>query len=104
MTRQLTNCRHGPVAACPISAYETLVLDYLALPEDSPGRKIIENRFGRSIVAKMVVAYQEEQAFKQWLANSSTPCPGCKVHIEKSLGCNHVRDECLNALLTIDFL
>ncbi|KAJ3870155.1 hypothetical protein EV359DRAFT_69515 [Lentinula novae-zelandiae] len=81
---------HGPVAACPISAYETLVLDYLALPEDSPGRKIIENRFGRSIVAKMVVAYQEEQAFKQWLANSSTPCPGCKVHIEKSLGCNHM--------------
>ncbi|KAF8832568.1 hypothetical protein HHX47_DHR1002011 [Lentinula edodes] len=84
---------HGPVAACPISAYETLVLDYLALPEESPGRKTIENRFGRSIVAKMVVAYQEEQAFKQWLANSSTPCPGCNVHIEKSLGCNHVRDQ-----------
>ncbi|KAJ3907848.1 RWD-domain-containing protein [Lentinula edodes] len=81
---------HGPVAACPISAYETLVLDYLALPEESPGRKTIENRFGRSIVAKMVVAYQEEQAFKQWLANSSTPCPGCNVHIEKSLGCNHM--------------
>ncbi|KAJ3750098.1 RWD-domain-containing protein [Lentinula detonsa] len=81
---------HGPVSACPISAYETCVLDYLALPEDSPGRRLIERRFGRSIVAKMIAAYQEEQAFKQWLADSSTPCPGCNVHIEKSLGCNHM--------------
>ncbi|KAJ4476743.1 hypothetical protein J3R30DRAFT_3488613 [Lentinula aciculospora] len=81
---------HGPLSACPISAYETLVLDYLALPEDSPGRKTIENRFGRSIVLKMIVTYQEEQAFSQWLADSSTRCPGCNVHIEKSVGCNHM--------------
>ncbi|KAF9073752.1 hypothetical protein BDP27DRAFT_1288622 [Rhodocollybia butyracea] len=81
---------HGPVSACPISAYETLVLDYLALPEDSPGRQTIEHRFGRNIVAKMIATYREEQAFKQWLQDSATPCPGCNVHIEKSLGCNHM--------------
>ncbi|KAJ3718283.1 hypothetical protein C8R42DRAFT_675575 [Lentinula raphanica] len=81
---------HGPVSPCPISSYETVVLDYLALPEHSPGRRAIETRYGRTIIAKMVGAYQEEQAFKQWLADSSTPCPGCNVHIEKSVGCNHM--------------
>ncbi|KIK71274.1 hypothetical protein GYMLUDRAFT_211354 [Collybiopsis luxurians FD-317 M1] len=81
---------HGPVSPCPISAYETLVLDYLALPEGSAARKIIEQRFGRTIVAKMVAAYHEEQAFKQWLADSAATCPGCNIHIEKSVGCNHM--------------
>ncbi|KAE9410815.1 hypothetical protein BT96DRAFT_961538 [Gymnopus androsaceus JB14] len=81
---------HGPVSACPISAYETLVLDYLALPAGSLGRTTIEQRFGRTVVAKMVDAYHEEQLFKQYLADSATPCPGCNIHIEKSLGCNHM--------------
>jgi E3 ubiquitin-protein ligase RNF14 len=81
---------HGPVSACPISAYETLVLDYLALPEGSPGRKTIEQRFGRAIVAKMIAAYNDEQLFKKYLTDSTTPCPGCAVPVEKSLGCNHM--------------
>ncbi|KAF9259076.1 RWD-domain-containing protein [Marasmius fiardii PR-910] len=81
---------HGPISACPISASETLVREYLALPENSSQRITMERRFGRKNIARLVDAYHEEQANKKWLEASTTACAGCGVSVEKSLGCNHM--------------
>lgn len=87
-----TFSRHGPHTPCPIAYSEKLVLDYLALPEGSSERVLVERRFGKANVLKLVKMYEEEQANKQWLTSSTTACPGCNVRVEKSLGCNHVGD------------
>ncbi|GLB36376.1 putative RWD [Lyophyllum shimeji] len=81
---------HGPITACPIAHSEKLVLEYLNLPEGSVERELIEKRFGRTNVLKLVKHYEEEQANKAWLQASTMACPGCDVHVEKSLGCNHM--------------
>ena len=82
--------RHGPLSDCPISMTESFVLEYLALPEGSSEREVLERRFGRNNIRKLVAKYEEEQANKQWLEHSTMSCPSCHVHVEKSLGCNHV--------------
>jgi E3 ubiquitin-protein ligase RNF14 len=82
--------RHGPHTPCPIAHSEKLVLDYLALPEGSSERVFMERRFGRDNIIRLVMTFEEEQANKEWLKSSTTPCPGCNVSVEKSLGCNHV--------------
>ncbi|KAJ8081187.1 hypothetical protein PM082_018030 [Marasmius tenuissimus] len=81
---------HGPISACPISASETLVLEYLALPETSAERTTMERRFGRKNIVRLVDRYHEEQANKKWLDSSTMACAGCGVSVEKSLGCNHM--------------
>ncbi|KAJ7783527.1 hypothetical protein DFH07DRAFT_788086 [Mycena maculata] len=81
---------HGAVQDCPISQAETVVLEYLALEENSEERKLMELRFGKTILLKLVAKYKEEQLNKKWLANSTMACPGCSLNIEKSLGCNHM--------------
>ncbi|KZT74831.1 hypothetical protein DAEQUDRAFT_700902 [Daedalea quercina L-15889] len=81
---------HGPLSDCPISMTESFVLEYLALPEGSPEREVLERRFGRNNIRKLVAKYNEEQANKQWLDSSTMSCPSCQVHVEKSLGCNHM--------------
>jgi E3 ubiquitin-protein ligase RNF14 len=69
---------------------EKLVVEYLALPADSPEREVLEKQFGKGIIKKLVAKYEEEQSSQAWLANSTMACPGCQVKVEKSLGCNHV--------------
>ncbi|KAJ7139888.1 hypothetical protein C8R44DRAFT_660565 [Mycena epipterygia] len=81
---------HGPVQGCPISHAETVVLEYLALAEDSKERRLMEVRFGAQIIRKLVSNYEDEQLNKKWLAASTMSCPGCSLNIEKSLGCNHM--------------
>jgi hypothetical protein len=83
--------RHGPHVDC---MPESIALDYLALPPVSPSRAIMEHKFGKGRLVKLVSKYKEEQANKKWLADSTMACPGCRVHIEKSHGCNHVRYYC----------
>lgn len=73
-----------------MSMTESFVLEYLALPEGSAEREVLERRFGRNNIRKLVMKYEEEQANKQWLEHSTMSCPSCHVHVEKSLGCNHV--------------
>lgn len=51
----------------------------------------MERQFGRANIRKLVVKYEEDQANKKWLDQSTMACPTCHVHVEKSLGCNHVR-------------
>ncbi|KAF9456145.1 hypothetical protein BDZ94DRAFT_1178351 [Collybia nuda] len=81
---------HGPITSCPIAYSEKLVLEYLAHSEGSIGRQSIETRFGRTNVLKLIATYEEERANKEWLEASTMACPGCQIHVEKSLGCNHM--------------
>ncbi|KAJ6627169.1 hypothetical protein B0H10DRAFT_2161254 [Mycena sp. CBHHK59/15] len=81
---------HGAVQDCPISYAENVVLEYLALAEDSKEHQLMELKYGRIIIGKLVARYEEEQLNKKWLAASTTACPGCAVATEKSLGCNHM--------------
>ncbi|KAJ7655058.1 hypothetical protein DFH06DRAFT_1201477 [Mycena polygramma] len=81
---------HGAVQDCPISQAESVVLEYLAFEENSKERKLMELRFGKTILRKLVAKYQEEQLNKKWLTESTMACPGCSLNIEKSLGCNHM--------------
>lgn len=67
------------------------MLEYMGLPEGSSERLVLERRFGATNIRRLVAKYQEEQANKQWLEQSTMACPSCHVHVEKSLGCNHVR-------------
>lgn len=81
---------HGPLSDCPISETEAFVLEYMGLPEGSSERLVLERRFGATNIRRLVAKYQEEQANKQWLEQSTMACPSCHVHVEKSLGCNHM--------------
>ncbi|KAI0651634.1 RWD-domain-containing protein [Trametes meyenii] len=82
---------HGPVSQCPISATKGLLMEYMALPEDSPQRRQMEQRYGRMALKKLIDEYEQERAFHEWLERSTgTPCPGCDLRVEKSAGCNHM--------------
>ncbi|KAF8898348.1 hypothetical protein BD779DRAFT_1431073 [Infundibulicybe gibba] len=81
---------HGPISSCLIPYSEAIVIEYLGLPENSPAREAIESRFGRGNILKLVAAYEQEKLNKAWLETSTTACPGCRVYVEKSLGCNHM--------------
>lgn len=83
--------RHGPLSACPKSITHSLVMEYLDLPDGSPERAILERKFGKGIVLKLVREYEEEKATAEWVQSSTTACPTCHVPVEKSIGCNHVR-------------
>jgi E3 ubiquitin-protein ligase RNF14 len=87
---RLAHGRHGPVSHCSVEHSEKLVQEYLALPVDSPGRTEMERRYGRKKVQSLVVKFEQERLDMEWIRASTTSCPGCKVNIHKSKGCNHV--------------
>ncbi|KIY52890.1 hypothetical protein FISHEDRAFT_34477 [Fistulina hepatica ATCC 64428] len=81
---------HGPKSACPISVSEKIVLKYIKAEVGSHERAFIERMYGKSTIARLVAAHEEEKANKKWLEMSTMACPGCNVNVEKSLGCNHM--------------
>ena len=84
--------RHGPLSDCPIQIAERLVIEYLETTERSSVRKTMERRYGRKNLEKLVAKYEEDRANQEWLEKSTKACPSCHVHVEKSMGCNHVRN------------
>lgn len=82
--------RHGPITECPMSVTDGFIAEYMALPESSPSRLLLERRYGRSNILRLVAKVEEERANLEWLENSTMACPFCHVHVEKSMGCNHV--------------
>lgn len=82
--------RHGPVTDCPIPVTQGFLSEYMSLPPDSAERLLLERRYGKSSLQKLVSKFEEEKALQQWLEKSAIACPGCGVHVEKSHGCNHV--------------
>ncbi|TCD70047.1 translation termination inhibitor protein itt1 [Steccherinum ochraceum] len=81
---------HGPLTDCPLRATEQFVQEYIALPEGSAERVLIERRYGKANVLRLVAKYEEDAANRKWLEQSTTACPTCRVPVEKSLGCNHM--------------
>ncbi|TFK76877.1 RWD-domain-containing protein [Pluteus cervinus] len=81
---------HGPITPCLIPHSAKVVEEYLGHPEGSEGRTMLERRFGKKNIQRLVAVFLEEQANKEWLKASTMACPGCQVHVEKTLGCNHM--------------
>jgi hypothetical protein len=83
--------RHGPISECPLPATESLVQEYTDLPEGSAGRKLLESRYGKANLQRLIRKIEEEKANQVWIESSTQECPYCSIHVEKSMGCNHVR-------------
>jgi len=81
---------HGTVVPCKMTHAEKIVLEYMAEDEESEGRLALERRYGKKNIQRLVEEYQEEVANREWLAASTTECPGCGCHVEKNMGCNHI--------------
>ncbi|KAL6304222.1 hypothetical protein BKA93DRAFT_733706 [Sparassis latifolia] len=81
---------HGPLSECTIASSDSLVSRYMELPEQSPERQLIDRRYGRANLLRLVAKYEEDQANRKWLEQSTMACPTCQVHVEKSIGCNHM--------------
>ncbi|KAF4605429.1 translation termination inhibitor protein itt1 [Pleurotus pulmonarius] len=81
---------HGPLSSCPISAIESMILEYRALPEGDRKREELEQQIGKKMFTKLIAKYEEELLNMKWLEASTMACPRCNVHVEKSLGCNHM--------------
>jgi E3 ubiquitin-protein ligase RNF14 len=81
--------RHGPLSDCPIQIAEKLVIDYMETTEGVRGT--MERRYGKKNLERLVAKYEEDRANREWLEKSTMACPSCHVHVEKSMGCNHVR-------------
>ena len=60
------------------------------LEADSPERLLIEQRYGKRYVLRLVAKYEEDSANAEWFKSYTTVCPGCQVNVQKSFGCNHV--------------
>ncbi|KIJ68741.1 hypothetical protein HYDPIDRAFT_24993 [Hydnomerulius pinastri MD-312] len=78
------------LSACPLPLPSRFILTYLFAPPDSAQRRSIEQRYGRSNVLRLVKQHQEDQENRKWMDESTMACPGCEMHIEKSVGCNHM--------------
>lgn len=81
---------HGPHTLCAFPQTSKLVLEYLSYPEGSRQRADMEARRGKTNLERMVSKWQEDEANKKWLENSTRACAGCGVRVKKSHGCNHM--------------
>jgi len=81
---------HGPLSECKLSSSESLAAKYMALPEGSSERQLMERRYGRANLQRLVAQFEEDEANKKWLQESTMACPNCQVSVEKSHGCNHM--------------
>ncbi|ETW87498.1 hypothetical protein HETIRDRAFT_378542 [Heterobasidion irregulare TC 32-1] len=81
---------HGPLTDCPIPIAENFVLEYMSLADGSPSRAVLEQRYGKANITRLVAKYKEDQANREWLESSTMACPGCQIKVEKSIGCNHM--------------
>lgn len=66
------------------------MVKYTKLKEGSEARAALQRRFGKGNLEKLVRQREEDRANRKWLDKSTMICPGCGVHTEKSVGCNHV--------------
>ena len=64
---------------------------YMALEDGDPEKRFLEQRYGIANLRRLVAKYKEDEANRQWFAQSTMACPSCHVKVQKSVGCNHVR-------------
>jgi E3 ubiquitin-protein ligase RNF14 len=63
----------------------------MSLEDGDPEKLVLERRFGKAQLSRLVEKLKEDLENKKWLEQSTTQCPNCLVSVEKSVGCNHVR-------------
>lgn len=81
-----------------------MILEYRTLPEGDRKRNELEQRIGKKMFTKLIAKYEEELLNMKWLEASTMACPRCNVHVEKSLGCNHVCFEFTFCRLRIELI
>ncbi|KAF8527956.1 RWD-domain-containing protein [Hysterangium stoloniferum] len=81
---------HGPHRPCALSFTVESAKAYLAYPEDSEQRRAIEQKHGKGNILKLLAKYKEDELNQQWMEKEAVCCPGCKLHVQKSMGCNHM--------------
>lgn len=68
---------HGTKSRCVFSQAESIVDKYVNGTEEE--KTMLETRYGKTNVQKLVDTYLEEQANAKWIADNSTRCPDCQV-------------------------
>ena len=76
----------------------------MKLKEGSEERETLQCRFGKRNLEKLVRQFEEDRANREWLDKSTMACPGCGLHTEKSVGCNHVCHSSVTPLVCYDRL
>ncbi|GJN93479.1 hypothetical protein Rhopal_006536-T1 [Rhodotorula paludigena] len=79
---------HGNRNACALPQSSAIVSAYL--DGDDEQKRTLELRYGASNIKRLVAAYEEERALREWLDANATECPGCSCYVNKSSGCNHM--------------
>ncbi|GAA5896671.1 hypothetical protein JCM8208_004261 [Rhodotorula glutinis] len=79
---------HGTRNACALPQSSTIVSSYL--DGDEAARRSLEARYGVANIKRLVAAFEEERALREWLDANATECPGCGAWVNKSGGCSHM--------------
>ncbi|KPV73999.1 uncharacterized protein RHOBADRAFT_16534 [Rhodotorula graminis WP1] len=79
---------HGSRNACALPQSSTIVSSYL--DGDDVVRRTLEARYGVANIKRLVAAFEEERALREWLDANATECPGCGAWVNKSGGCSHM--------------
>ncbi|GAA5836574.1 hypothetical protein JCM9279_000430 [Rhodotorula babjevae] len=79
---------HGSRNACALPQSSTIVSSYL--DGDDSARRSLEARYGVANIKRLVAAFEEERALREWLDANATECPGCGAWVNKSGGCSHM--------------
>ncbi|KAI8998281.1 hypothetical protein BC832DRAFT_241353 [Gaertneriomyces semiglobifer] len=84
---------HGNAQFCRMNNTDTVILQYLAAEKENNTKKLreLEVRYGKTRLPKMVKAWVEQEASREWLESNSQKCPRCLASISKSEGCNHMQ-------------
>lgn len=79
---------HGIRNPCAFPQSSLIVSSWLE--GDEVERTLLERRYGRANVERMVRVFEEERQNREWMDGHSRQCPGCQARIEKSQGCAHM--------------
>ncbi|KAG8930562.1 translation termination inhibitor protein itt1, partial [Tulasnella sp. 417] len=80
---------HGPITPCKTVAVEQFLNAYRAAKPDSAERLHLERQYGKRQILKFLSKHKEAKANKAWLEQNTMACPGCRINVEKTMGCNH---------------
>lgn len=79
---------HGSHTPCALPQSGAIVSAWLEGEEKV--REGLERRYGRGNVRRLVERWEEERGNREWLEGATKACPGCRVNVEKSMGCSHM--------------
>lgn len=81
---------------CNIVSNTALIEAYQKTAEGSMERKMMEMKYGKVNLERMVRTFEEEKSNRAWIEANTQRCPCCHVNITKSFGCNHMACKACN--------